>query len=558
MAKKKKDAKALKFYPPGEADEELTYLLRARYNLLYVVTWEERRLLQSLKRICDLKHIEICDVHIWDGALGMVNIKNQPVPGTENVKTFEQALNYIMRQAEEQRGLSPDHREGRGPIYVLCDVYRFLSPDRLNPFEERKVRALSRLLGRTTMHVVMTSPVLELPTSLEKCVTVVDYPLPGREQMSVVVENAKRQINSDSIPKENLEEVPTPSVVDALLGLTVREAEDALAKALVKTKRFDIPVLHDIKRQVIRKGQLLDYMSSDETMDSVGGFEGVKEFMRLRRSAFSQEAADYGLPAPKGIFLLGVQGTGKSLCAKAVANELQVPLLKLEMGRMMSRWLGDTDKNLRRALELAESIAPCVMFIDEVNMALSNSGSADQGHETTRRAVGHLLDWMQSKTSPVFVMACANSIDGIPPAILRKGRFDELFFVDLPSERNRREIFEIHVSKRGRDPAGYDLGKLAAMTPNFSGAEIENVVVDAMYMAYSDGPREFTTEDMETVVGHATPLANLEVMKEDIDALRDQSQGRMRDANAPLYRREDPDGAAGGSRFDGLSAEGGG
>lgn len=548
MAKRKFDRTE---YPTCPADDELKYLIRARYNLIYAVTWEEQRVIDSLAKICDNPDIELKGVHVWDGARGMTDHRGAPISDAEGINDVEGVLDYILKKAEDQRGAKKKDKSGRGPIYVLCDIFRFLENRELSPFVERKIRTLSSYLKQTTIYVVMVSPKLELPTALEKCVTVVDYPLPNKAQLGVLVENCKQQIlGIDLVPEENLREPKTEKIADALLGLTFYEAEDALAKAIVKKARFDIDILNDIKQQVIRKGELLDFVNVKETMDTVGGFDGLKEFIKLRKAAFSENAKKYGLPIPKGVFLLGIQGSGKSLSAKAIAHELQVPLLKMDMGSMFSQWVGSSEQNVRRALDMAESVAPCVLLVDEIDKALAGSTSTGESSSgTTRRVVGYLVEWMQRKESPVFVVACANSVRGIPPEILRKGRFDELFFVDLPEESERRKIFEIHIAKRKRDPANFDVEELAKRAEDFSGAEIENCVEDAMFMAFADGEREFTTDDMVRSIANCKPLAKLDVMKETIDQLREEADGRMRKVRDPLYRELDETSDGDGGRF---------
>lgn len=538
-------------YPSCDMDEELKCLIKARYNLLYVVTWEEHHVINSLQKICDHEDVEMQGVHIWDGATGMVDIKGNPITDAESLEGPEDLLDYIVRKAEDQRGQYRKEKSGRGPIYVVCDIFRFLEDGRLTPYIERKIRALSFLLKKTTIHVVMISPVLQLPVALQKCVTVIDYPLPQRPQLDTLVKNAKDQLTSlGVVTSEAMKEPSDEKIVNALLGLTFHEAEDALAKSVIKLKRMDIKILNDIKRQIIRKGQLLDYVCSEENMDSVGGFEGLKEFIRIRKQAFSENAKAYGLPSPKGVFLLGIQGSGKSLSALAIANELQVPMLKLDMGSMFSQYVGASEGNLRAAISMAESVAPCVLLVDEIDKALAGSrSSGDTDNGTTRRMIGYLVDWMQTKTAPVFIVACANSVHGIPPEILRKGRFDEMFFVDLPNMDEREKIFDIHIAKRGRDPKRYDIKELASISVDFSGAEIENAVVDAMFLAFSDGGREFTTEDIQKAASNMIPLARLEVMKETIDQLREESRGRMRRVNDPLYKDKSVQLVGDGSRF---------
>lgn len=524
-------------YPPCDADDEMYNLIRAKYGLIYVVTWEERRAIKSLEKICDKQEIMYQGVQVWDTASGLVTSKKGiPVEDAANLKTPDGILDYISRKAEAAKEKKSAAKISKGPIYVLCDLFRYLEDARLFPDTERRLRALTLKLRKTSIHVVVISPVLQLPTALEKTFAVVDYPLPGMGQLDVLIERATAKLVEIGRLDANTQ-VPVESVVRALQGLTIQEAEDALAKSIVTKDNFDIPTLLEFKRQIIRKGETLDYIVAAEGMDDVGGLRGVKEWIGLRKEAFSEKARTYGLPQPKGIFMLGVQGSGKSLCAKAIAKELNVPLLKLSMGRMFGSHIGESEHRMRRALGMAEAVAPCVLLVDEVDKNLAGGASAaysgDSG--TTKRVVASLLDWMQEKKSPVFVVACANSLAGVPPEFLRKGRFDEMFFVDLPDAEERMKIFEIHLSKkpRCRDPKTYDLQKLAQETEGFSGAEIEGVIIDAMYTGFAAG-REFDTADITAAIEICVPLSK--VAKEMIDELRESARDRMKWAGKPLFK----------------------
>lgn len=512
-------------FPPCNADIELLNLLKARYNLLYVVTWEEKRVIESLEEIAD-SEVNVAGVQVWDAANGLVTSRGYPVPGGEQLMNPEQVLDYISRRAEESKGVRRSAKAERGPIYVLCDVFRYLEPPVHPPFE-RKLRALSETLRNSSMFIVMTSPELQLPLSLEKVVTVLDYPLPGVGQLDAMVANAKmRLVERKRVSKEDADSTPNENIVRALLGLTMNEAEDAVAKAVVVTDKFDIPTLLELKRQIIRKGQILDYVYSENKLDDIGGLDGIKQWIKTRKKNFTDAAKDYRLPSPKGIFMLGVQGTGKSLAAKAIANELEFPLLKLEMGRIFGSLVGESESRMRHALKLAESVAPCVLLIDEIGKSLGGSATANDGG-TTQRIVSTMLDWMQEKTAPVFIVACSNEIK-IDPALVRRGRFDELFFVDLPTPEERHIIFSIHLRKRMRDAANYNIDLLIDATNGFNGAEIEAVILDAMSIAFSED-REFTTDDILDAIKICVPLSK--VMKEELDKLREDSRDRMRPAN---------------------------
>jgi len=340
----------------------------------------------------------------------------------------------------------------------------------------------------------------------------------------VVRKNNRAQVN---LTKEDAEQI-----IKAAQGLTLAEAENAFAKAIAadgKLDKDDIGLVLDEKRQVIRKSGLLEYYPTEERLANVGGLENLKAWLTRRTAAFGEAARKFGLPEPKGMLLLGVQGCGKSLTAKAIAATWRLPLLRLDMGRIFSGLVGSSEENLRRAIRVAEGVAPAVLWIDEIEKALSgvaSSGQSDGG--VTARVFGTLLTWLQEKTAPVFVVATANRIDLLPPELLRKGRFDEIFFIDLPAAPERREIFGIHVARRGRKPEAYDLGRLAELSEGFSGAEIEQAVVAGLYLAFGE-QQELSQQHLEQSLRESVPLAA--TMREEIGKLRDWSRTRTRPAS---------------------------
>jgi SpoVK/Ycf46/Vps4 family AAA+-type ATPase len=325
--------------------------------------------------------------------------------------------------------------------------------------------------------------------------------------------------------------------VKAAQGLTLSEAENAFAKAIAEDgilRRDDVALVLEEKRQVIRKSGLLEYFVADQKLADVGGLELLKGWLDRRAAAFGEAARSFGLPEPKGLLLLGVQGCGKSLTAKAVAAQWGLPLLRLDMGRIFSGLIGSSEENLRKAISVAESVAPVVLWIDEIEKGLSgvrSSDSSDSG--VTARVFGTLLTWLQEKTAPAFVVATANRIDALPPELLRKGRFDEIFFVDLPELPERREIFQIHIRRRKRDPAAFDLDALARDAEGFSGAEIEQAVVSGLYDAFAE-KTELTQRHLVRAIGETKPLST--TMAEEIDRVRDWARTRTRPASARQSR----------------------
>jgi len=307
--------------------------------------------------------------------------------------------------------------------------------------------------------------------------------------------------------KVNLTKLGHEKLVQAALGLTVAQAQRVFAKAIVADRMLDdraIDLVTQEKKQIISESKALEFYAVTETPDDVGGLGVLKDWLRLRERAFTQEARDYGLPAPKGIALIGIPGTGKSLTAKMIGGLWRLPLLRLDVGALFGSLVGESEENARRALRLAETVAPCIVWIDEMEKALSQGGM-DGG--TSLRVFGTILTWMAEKTVPCFVVATANDISRLPPELMRKGRFDEIFFLDLPTQAERKEIFGVHLGKRKRFPKDFDLERLARKSEGYVGAEIEQAIVDAMYVGYNDQRREFTTEDISAALKRQVPLS---------------------------------------------------
>jgi SpoVK/Ycf46/Vps4 family AAA+-type ATPase len=323
-------------------------------------------------------------------------------------------------------------------------------------------------------------------------------------------------------------------LLQAALGLTLGEAENVFAKIIVKEQRLsgdDLAEVFAEKQQIIRKSGLLEYYAANEDFGSVGGLAILKDWLNKRVVAFTAQAQAFGLPPPKGILLLGVQGCGKSLCAKAISRLWQLPLLRFDMGRMFGSLVGSSEENVRRAIAVAESIAPAILWVDEIDKAFvgsQSSGVTDGG--TTARVFGTFLTWLSEKSAPVFVVATANDVSQLPPELLRKGRLDEIFYVDLPSEEERTEIFRIHLAKRGRKPEEFDLDALVAASPEFSGAEIEEAIISALYDAFYE-KGELNTSYVVAALAQTVPLAK--TMVEKVTAQRDWANGRARNASVP-------------------------
>jgi ATP-dependent 26S proteasome regulatory subunit len=501
--------------PAGTAPwlEELDILVRARYPLLYLVSWEEQRV-ESL--LADLARSHGKAFYTWSLTRGLRNPGNTrrpPLP--EDTRTPPEVLSAIEKLTEPS-------------LVVLRDFHPYLQ----EPSVVRGLRDLAHFLKSTFTTVILLSPTLHIPTELEKEVSVLDVPLPGFQELLELLKEIVAVVRKGRKAAIELSREQAEQLIKAAMGLTLSEAENAFAKAIAhdgKLDATDIRRVQDEKRQVIRKSGLLEYYPPEESLGHVGGLENLKRWLDRRTAAFGERARQFGLPEPRGLLLLGVQGCGKSLTSKAIAAHWKLPLLRLDMGRIFSGLVGSSEENLRKAIHVAESIAPVVLWVDEIEKGMAgvaSSGSGDSG--VTARVFGTLLTWLQEKTAPVFVVATANRIDGLPPELLRKGRFDEIFFIDLPQAAERRDIFRIHLERRKRQPAHYDLEALAEQAADFSGAEIEQAVVAGLYEAFAENV-ELGQNHLSRAIQETFPLAV--TMRDEIAKLRTWARGRTRPAS---------------------------
>ena len=498
---------------------EIETLIRARYPILYVISSEELRVQEVITDIARKRQKKVFE---WSYSTGIVpagtSIQSQK---NRNSATKEPlaALDHVIEQVEPA-------------IFVFKDFHPFLTKS--NYAVTRKLKEIALHLKNSFKTIILISPMLEIPTELEKEITVLNHPLPVRDDLSELLDRIIADVKQFKQVKVELDEAGRERLLQAALGLTLGEAENVFAKIIVKEERLSGDGVSEVfaeKQQIIRKSGLLEYYATTENFSHVGGMGVLKEWLTKRAVAFTHEAREFGLAAPKGILLLGVQGCGKSLCAKAVSNLWQIPLLRFDMGRMFGSYVGSSEENVRRAIAVAESIAPAILWVDEIDKAFSGSqgsGSSDGG--TAARVFGTFLTWLSEKNAPVFVVATANDISHLPPELLRKGRLDEIFFVDLPSAAERAEVFQIHLSKRGRDVARFDVESLANASVNFSGAEIEEAINSALYDAFY-ARTELTTAQVLNALTQTVPLAK--TMAEQISGLREWAEGRARNASAP-------------------------
>lgn len=506
-----------------EHEREIDVLIRARYPILYIVSFEEERVERSLRKIARLRGKEIITWSITEGFDGVIPPRRSRNQSALELDMALDALDYVLHWTP------PQGSESNGALFVLKDFDPYIAA----PSVERKLRDVARALKATRKTLIILSPILKIPPHLEKTITVVDYQLPTFEELKQIFENMLRQVQENPNVRIQLDDTSLELFVKAALGLTAEEAENVFAKALVKDgrlERVDVQEVLSEKKQIIRKSGILEYYETDIQFSDLGGLDLLKDWLRKRKRAFTEKARAFGLPEPRGVLLIGVQGCGKSLTAKAVASLWELPLLRFDVGSVFAKYVGESEANIRRAIQVAESIAPCVLWIDELEKGFSHMhGGEDSG--TSARVFAYFLTWLQEKRSPVFVICTANNVHLLPPELLRKGRLDEIFFIDLPTERERREIFEIHLRRRRRNPADFDLERLAKVSEGFSGSEIEQAIISALYDAF-DEDREVTTEDIVRNIQVAVPLSR--TMREQIQALREWARTRARPASSEL------------------------
>lgn len=488
---------------------DITALLRARNALLWIVTREEER---AEATIFAASAAAGYPVYLWDCAAGLTEYPARQInPGLRDPAQLVRTI----RESADRR------------VYVLRDAHTWLR----DPITCRALKNSAHELPRSPRDqakaIVIIAPTADIPPELAGDAIVIDYPLPEREEIAALLDRATAAVEGAGLVNGARD-----AAIDAAIGLTAVEAERCYAGSLVRSRQIDVALVSSEKRNVIAREKVLTWHDPDPRgLAAVGGLELLKEWLRTRRSAFSAKARDFGLTPPRGVMLVGVPGCGKSLTAKAIAAAWQMPLLRLDMGALKAKFVGESEGNIRRALALAETVSPCILWADEIEKALSGatSGSADGG--VSADALGTLLSWMQERVGSVFVIATANNVEALPPELLRKGRFDELFFVDLPTSAERASIIETAILRAKRDSRTLDLQRVALATDGFTGAELAELVPDALYAAFADGERDITTADLLTAAESITPLAK--TAAEKISTLRNWAKGRARPASAP-------------------------
>ncbi len=478
-------------------------LIKSRTPLIWIRTKEEERLYKILTQSCN--RLNIKRLISWDCVNGIKGVLNESGKFSNNPLGF---LNWIKEQSSEL------------PTIILAkDFHKFYD----DPSISRTIKELSYSLRETSQNLILSSHILPSSEELDDLITIINLPFPDLKELTTLLK--KIAVNTDS----NLLEQDLNELAIASSGLSETKLKQVSAKALTqrgKISKDDIKDILEEKKQVIARSEVLEFIESNSSQSEIGGLKVLKVWLKQRYRAFSKEARDYGLPIPKGVLLVGPQGTGKSLTAKSISRSWSMPLLRLDVGRLFSSLVGSSEARTRETIARAEAMSPCILWIDEIDKGFGGDARSDGG--TSQRVLASLLTWMAEKESAVFVIATANAIDKLPAELLRKGRFDEIFFLDLPNSEERLSILDLHLKKR-RPSYNFPLSTIIDRTGGYSGAELEQAVIEGMHFSFAE-KREIMEKDLVKAVSELVPLSR--TAKEQIDALKQwSSTGRARSAS---------------------------
>jgi SpoVK/Ycf46/Vps4 family AAA+-type ATPase len=493
---------------------DLELYIRARYPIIYLLSFEEERAIKEIRSICQGMGKSLW---IWSMTEGL------KMGGAISNRDHLEVLEAISKA------------EG-GILCVLKDYHYFIS----EPKVTRRLRDLVSELKRSRKSLIILSPVQKVPQELEKDIVIVDHDLPGEEELSAMLEEIEGDIKRRGDIAFELLGRERELLVEVAKGLTLGEFENAISKAIAIYGALDgraVEVVSKEKKQAVRKSGILEFYEAKEGISDIGGLSELKDWLRKRAKVFSPKARVWGLPEPKGILLVGVPGCGKSLTAKAISSLWKLPLLRLDFGTIFSGIVGSSEENMRRAIKTAEALAPVILWIDEIEKGTSGFGSSNWSDAgTAARVFGTFVTWLQERKEghPVFVVATSNDVSQLPPELLRKGRFDEIFFVDLPSYEERKEIFRIHLAKRRRNPDHFDIDLLAMESEGFSGAEIEQAIISGLYEAFDEG-KPLSTDHIIANIRATVPLSRM--MEEEIMSLRKWAEKRARPASGRWWAK---------------------
>jgi len=494
--------------------ERLKVLIDSSTPVVVIETVEESRAVELVKAACSQLSLPVFEWSIADGLSRCGG--NAPAGGATS--------QGILNTREPAQVLAHLETMTIDAAFVLKDFHRHVD----DPVVIRRLRDVAQLFSSERRTLVITAPGIQFPPELEGLAEYVEIPLPDAKRLRQLVDQAFTRLAKKHSLKQKLDPAGVAAVAENLRGLTEDEAERAISQAIISHYGLVPEVVVDVleaKKNLLRRSGMVEFVEASENMAGIGGLENLKHWLQQRCGAWDDAARSFGLEPPRGVIILGVQGCGKSMCARAIAGEWRLPLLKFDTSALFDKYVGETEKRVKKLFQVTEELAPAVLWIDELEKVFAGSGpdsaSADAG--VSSRLLASFLSWTQDRRAPVFVAATCNNVNSLPPELIRKGRFDELFFVDLPNQQERRAILEIQLKRHKQDPANFNLEKLASATRKFSGAEIDAAVQTAMYAAYS-AKKPLSTEAIVDALRSTVSLSTTRA--EQIQALRSWASDR--------------------------------
>ena len=511
--------------------DRLKVLINSSTPIVVIETAEEMRAVRLVRVACASLNLAAFEWSIASGlmrcgsSVGEVVTEGFGFPatgrqsGAEGLDSIEQNAKALYNSREPAQMLANLEGISVEAAFILKDLHRHMD----DPVVVRHLRDVGQKFSANRRTIVLTAPKIEIPPELASLVEFLDLPLPDRPRLRQIIDETLVMVSKTHTLQRKLDSAGLDAMADNLRGLTEEEAERAVSQALVTRYSLCPEIVTDVleaKKSLLKRSEMVEFVETGDTLASVGGLENLKQWLGQRRGAWEDSAREFGLEPPHGVIILGVQGCGKSLCARAVAGEWQLPLVKFDTAAVYDKYIGETEKRIRKVFQVAEGLAPCVLWIDELEKVFAGSGpdsaSADAG--VSSRLLASFLSWMQDRKAAVFVAATCNNVTVLPPELIRKGRFDELFFVDLPDQEERKQIFAIQLTRRKRQPADFDLEKAASAAKGYSGAEIDAAVQTALYAAYS-AKTQLTTQLLLDALAQTVPLSV--TRSEEIAALRE-------------------------------------
>jgi SpoVK/Ycf46/Vps4 family AAA+-type ATPase len=525
--------------------DRLKVLIDSSTPIVVMETVEESRAVRMVRAACSALNLAAFE---WTIATGLARCGTStvaaiqegafPAGGYRNgeVNDLAESAKALYDSREPAKMLANLEGITLEAAFILKDLHRHME----DPVVIRRLRDVGQKFATNRRTVILTAPKISIPPELASLVEFLELPLPDRQRLRQIIDEVLVRISKTHTLQRRLEPPGIDSMADNLRGLTEEEAERAISQALVARYALCLETITDVleaKKALLRRSEMLEFVEASDTLASVGGLDNLKRFLAQRRGSWEEQARAFGLDPPRGVIILGVQGCGKSMCARAIACEWELPLVKFDTAAVYDKYIGETEKRILKVFQVAEGLAPCVLWIDELEKVFAGSGpdsaSADAG--VSSRLLASFLSWMQDRKAPVFVAATCNNVSVLPPELIRKGRFDELFFVDLPNQAERKQILAIQLTRRKRNPADFQLDRIAATARGYSGAEIESVVQTALYFAYSQ-KQQLANEHLLEAIRATVPLSTTRA--EEIESLREWAAKRAVPASIPDVKAE--------------------